>query len=292
MDFLIRHHNIGQYTGYKTRVLSEFFYELKTEVELPRLHEIYTFALEKHLPVLFLSWGTNMLFSEDIFPWIVVKNSLSWWYFDIDTKHLSTASWELIWNIAETLELSYNEPIWHRFIGLPGAISWAVVGNAGCFGLETASNFLRATVYDMKTRERSVFTKDEMQFDYRSSILKEQKDLFLVSAEFDLSEKREKYASGVDNIDFRENKQPKWYSCGSFFKNPSREVSAWSLIEQVWLKWYRHGGARWSELHANFLLSDGESCRPSDLIELVRMTQSRVREETGYKLVNEVRIIE
>lgn len=131
-----------------------------------------------------------------------------------------------------------------------------------------------------------------MQFSYRHSILSGSPHLFLISATFDLSQKIEKYHSDIDNIDFRENKQPKGNCCGSFFKNPSKENSAGSLIERVGLKGYRHGGAYWSPLHANFLMSDGESCLPSDLIQLVRMTQDRVREETGIELVNEVRIID
>lgn len=48
-----------------------------------------------------------------------------------------------------------------------------------------------------------------MQFSYRHSYLKNTPHLFLMSATFDLSQKREKYHSDVDNIDFRENKQPK-----------------------------------------------------------------------------------
>ena len=59
-----------------------------------------------------------------------------------------------------------------------------------------------------------------MNFTYRSSILKEIEKYFLISATFNLSQKVEKYHSDVDNIDFRENKQPKGNSCGSFFKNP------------------------------------------------------------------------
>lgn len=75
-----------------------------------------------------------------------------------------------------------------------------------------------------------------MNFNYRHSILKEKPNFFLVSATFDLSEIHEKYSSDVDNIDFRENKQPKGNSCGSFFKNPSKEFSAGFLIEKVGMK--------------------------------------------------------
>jgi len=57
-------------------------------------------------------------------------------------------------------------------------------------------------------------SKKDMSFDYRTSILKENNNRhFLVKAYFDLSKKVEKYSSDVDNIDFRENKQPKGNTC-------------------------------------------------------------------------------
>lgn len=143
----------------------------------------------------------------------------------------------------------------------------------------------------MKTSEFLTFSKEEMKFAYRHSILKENPHYFVISAEFDLSQKVEKYASEVDNIDFRENRQPKGNSCGSFFKNPSPEASAGFLIEKVGLKGYHHGGAMWSDLHANFLLAE-DNCKPEDLIHLVRFTQQKVKAETGFDLINEVRIIE
>lgn len=135
------------------------------------------------------------------------------------------------------------------------------------------------------------FSKEEMQFSYRHSILKDNPHYFIIWACFNLSEKIEKYASDVDNLYFREHKQPKWNTCGSFFKNPSRDFSAGFLIESVWMKWYRHGWAYWSDIHANFLMSDGESCKPSDLIELMQITQQKVKQEKWFDLVNEVQII-
>lgn len=236
MNFLETNHNVGQYAGYKTRVLSAYFFEILTEKDAEKLGEIFAFAHEKNLEILWMSGGTNILFAKDFFPGIVIKNSLKGWNFDEQAKKLSIFSGEKISNIAEVLEKNFGEPIWHRFIGLPGTIAGAVVGNAGCFGLETENNFSSAKIIDIATGEVKILQKPEMRFGYRHSILKENPNYFLISAEFDLSEIREKYASDVDNIDFRENKQPKGNSCGSFFKNPSRDASAGSLIEQIGFK--------------------------------------------------------
>jgi UDP-N-acetylmuramate dehydrogenase len=105
-----------------------------------------------------------------------------------------------------------------------------------------------------------------------------------------LSKKIEKYESSVDNIDFRENKQPKGNTCWSFFKNPNRKYSAWYLIEQVWLKWYKIGWAFFSEKHANFLMNDWDWTY-KDLINLISLAQKKVKKEFNLDLINEVRII-
>ncbi|MBT3727031.1 hypothetical protein HOG21_05090 [bacterium] len=48
-----------------------------------------------------------------------------------------------------------------------------------------------------------------MEFTYRNSIIKKTGKYFIIKASFDLSSKEEKYSSKVDNIEFRETKQPK-----------------------------------------------------------------------------------
>ncbi len=291
-SFLLENVEIGHFSGYKTQVFGDYFSEIISEDDLSKLQKAYHFSIENNLPFLIIGGGTNMLFVNDHFEGVVVKNSFSTWNYATEKKILNAWSNESIWKIAQKLEEEYSQDIWHRFIGLPGSLGGAIYGNAGCFGLEVESNFLSCEVFDMLSGIRKTLSKNDMDFSYRHSYLKDHPELFLLSATFDFSEKREKYHSDVDNIDFRENKQPKGNSCGSFFKNPSREVSAGFLIEKVWLKWYHHGWAYWSDLHANFLMSEGESCRPSDLLELVRLTQKKVQDETWYELVNEVRIIE
>lgn len=76
MDFLIQNHNVGQYTGYKTRVFAQYFFEISSENDLPKIAQIYRFASENNLPILFISGGTNMLFARDFFDGIVIKNSI------------------------------------------------------------------------------------------------------------------------------------------------------------------------------------------------------------------------
>jgi len=290
-SFLLTDYEIGHYSGYKTRVYADYFFEIKNESDLDFLHRSYIFSRDKKIPFLIIWWGTNILFSSARFPGVVIKNWFSWWEYNEQKMMLHSYSNESIWDIALILETRYHQPIWHRFIGLPGSIWWAVFWNAGCFGLETESNFTGATIYNMETWKQQNLSKEDMWFSYRHSYLKNNPELFLIDAWFDLSEKREKYASNIDVSFFRENQQPKGNCCGSFFKNPSRDISAGMLIESVWLKWYHLGWAYWSPIHANFLMSDWESCSPTDLIELVNFTQEKIKNEKGIDLVNEVRII-
>jgi UDP-N-acetylenolpyruvoylglucosamine reductase len=79
---------------------------------------------------------------------------------------------------------------------------------------------------DLKNGKIITLDKNNMDFDYRNSIIKKTEQYFIISAKFDLSILIEKYSSDVDNLYFREYKQPKGNTCGSFFKNPSKEYSA------------------------------------------------------------------
>lgn len=292
MNILQKNKDITELSNFKTKAFAKYYFEINNRQDVDKLFDIVQFAEKEKLKVLFVWWGTNMLFAFDIFDGIIIKNCLQWWKYNKVNKILKTYSNELISNIAEKLEKKYRQNLWHRFIWLPGSVWWAVYGNAGCFWLETENNFREATVYNLSTWKIEILSTKDMNFNYRTSVLKQKNNkYFLIDATFDLSTKIEKYHSDVDNIDFRENKQPKWNTCWSFFKNPSREQSAGFLIEQVWLKWYKIWWAFFSEKHANFLMSDW-SATYKDLIELLKLAQKKVKAKFWIDLENEVRIIE
>ena len=280
--------DITELSNFHTKAKAKYFYEFTWNIE--ELKQILEFAKQNNLKKLIVWWWTNLLFAFDIFDWLVIKINLLWYSYDKEKKILKTASWEKISDLAEKWEKDYKNDLWHRFIGLPGTVGGAVSWNAGCFGLETENNFQQAEVFDLTDFQVKTLDKHDMNFAYRTSILKQTWNYILLNAYFDLSKKVEKYHSDVDNIEFRENKQPKWYTCGSFFKNPDRENSAWKLIELVWLKWYKSWWAFFSEKHANFLMSDGTATY-DDLLKLKDLAKKEIKEEYWYDLEEEIRII-
>jgi len=282
--------DITYLSNFKTKARAKFYFEINNISDLDKLKEIFLYIENNNLNYLFIWLWTNLLFAFDIFEWVIIKNNLVWWNYDNENKILESYSSENISDIAKVLEKKYNQNLFHRFIWLPWTIWWAVFWNAWCFWLEVSNNFLDASMFNIDTKKIEKLYYKDMNFWYRSSILKETWKYFIISARFALSEKKEKYSSDVDNVYFREYKQPKWNTCWSFFKNPSKEKPAWSLIEKVWLKWYKVWWAYFSDLHANFLMSDWNTSY-NDLINLIELSKKKVKEKFNIDLIPEVRII-
>lgn len=290
IDILSENHDISNLSNFKTKAYAKFYYEINSLEDIKNISLLYKKSIEENIGFLII-WGwTNMLFAFDIFDWIIINNKLSWWTYNKESKILESYSNEKIWDISKSLEDNYWQNIWHRFIGLPGSIWWALFWNAWCFWLEIENNFLKAELLDIKNWQIIELWQEEMDFSYRSSKIKKEKKYFIIKSSFDLSKKVEKYHSDVDNIYFRENKQPKWNTCWSFFKNPSREQSAWLLIELVWLKWFLLWTAFFSDLHSNFLISK-DNWTYKDLLSLISLAKEKVLNQFWIKLEEEVRII-
>jgi len=290
IDSLIKNKDISNLSNFNTKAYSKYYFEINSRQDIDSIYEIYNYALKNNLKLLFVAWGTNLLFAFDIFDWIIIKNNLSWWTYNSETKILESYSNELISDISESLLNNSRQVLWKRFIWLPWSIWWAIFWNAGCFWLETENNFVEAELLDLETWKRTILDREEMKFNYRTSIIKETNKYFIIKIQFDLSKLVEKYSSDVDNLYFREHKQPKGNTCGSFFKNPSRENSAWKLIEEVWLKWNKIWWAFFSDKHANFLMNDGTATY-TDLLDLIKLAQEKVKGTYNVDLVPEVRII-
>jgi len=93
----------------------------------------------------------------------------------------------------------------------------------------------------------------------------------------------------AEDAALRKSKHPLEYaSCGSYFKNPSRELPAAQLIEDAGLKGLRVGHAHVSDKHANFLVAE-PGATADDITTLAAEVVRRVYEQSGYELSEEVR---
>ena len=83
--------------------------------------------------------------------------------------------------------------------------------------------------------------------------------------------------------------QPAKPSAGCFFRNPE-QIPAGKLIDELGLKGMSVGGARVSELHANFIVNEG-GATAADVLQLMALVRDRARNERGIELMPEVMIL-
>ena len=171
-------------------------------------------------------------------------------------------------------------------VGIPGTVGGAVATNAGAHGAEM-SNVLTRTVVMMEG-ERRVLGRDAIPFSYREAGLTGS----VIEVEFSLEEvSPERVRETMDRfMDIRKKTQPIWKrTAGCVFKNPPGD-NAGRVIDSLGLKGTTVGGAKVSELHANFIVTS-ESATAADVLALIELIRERVREETGTHLELELQLV-
>jgi UDP-N-acetylmuramate dehydrogenase len=174
------------------------------------------------------------------------------------------------------------------FAGIPGTLGGALAMNAGAFGGETWRHVVSVTTLD-RTGARRERPASDYTVGYRR-VTGPANEWFL-GARLRFERK-----PGVSTDDIRlllarrKATQPigEW-SCGSVFTNPSGDHAA-RLIDTSGLKGFRIGGARVSEMHANFIVNDG-SATAADIEQLIAHVRSTVEQVHGVKLTPEVRMV-
>ena len=181
-----------------------------------------------------------------------------------------------------------------ELVGIPGYVGGLVYGNAGAFARSISDVLLSAEIYDTATRRVMTFSREEMKFSYRRSILSENRALILISATLGGFEKRgrdEILKKISDCAARRREAQPLEYpSLGSVFKRPAVGYAG-AYIEDAGLKGYSVGGATVSKKHAGFIINSG-GCTSDDFISLLEYVQRTVFERYGVLLEREVEYLQ
>ncbi|MDI6600531.1 MAG: UDP-N-acetylmuramate dehydrogenase [Thermoanaerobacteraceae bacterium] len=175
--------------------------------------------------------------------------------------------------------------------GIPGTVGGAVYMNAGAYGGEIKDVLEWCKVVDRKDIKQYILYNNEMEFEYRTSIV-QKKGFIVLEACFALK-KGEKDAIKFTMDDLnrrRQEKQPLEYpSAGSVFKRPPGYYAG-KLIEDSGLRGVRVGDAQVSEKHTGFIINLGNATA-SDVIRLIELVQKTVKEKFGVDMYPEIKII-
>ncbi|MBU1670165.1 MAG: UDP-N-acetylmuramate dehydrogenase [Actinobacteria bacterium] len=169
--------------------------------------------------------------------------------------------------------------------GIPGTVGGAVMTNAGAFSSSVSECLLSVRTLaagESRTRER-------FEAGYREALVPNGE--VVVATVFALARDS---AAGVrarmaERASARRASQPGGATAGSVFKNPEGD-HAGRLIDLCGLKGRREGGARISEVHANFIVNDG-SASASDIRTLMLLAAEEVFQRFGVRLEPEVSLV-
>lgn len=172
--------------------------------------------------------------------------------------------------------------------GIPGTVGGSVYMNAGANGGEIKDAV--KCVYVWHEGHEKKLDRKQINFEYRKSNLPP--GAVVTKAVFELSKgDREKSERNIrEYIAYRNMTQPvRMANTGSVFKNPA-VMSAGALLESLGFKGFRAGGAKFSELHANFIVNFNRATA-SDIIGLIEKAKKSALEERGIILEPEVEIM-
>lgn len=276
-------------SNFKIGGKADYFFEAFSKPELVNAVRI---ARECGLPYYVIGGGYNVLFDDEGFHGLIIKN---------EVKGLSRLG------LKEEIEVFSGTPLkdlvqfclkdglsgFEFLAGIPGTVGGAVFGNAGAFR-KSIGNFLKRALLLNERGEEMRVEKEYFAFHYRHSFLKKKHDLVL-KVVFALKEGNRQIIKMKieENLEKRRKKHPPQdIACaGSYFKNPilpdGSKVAAAYLLDQVGARGLKVGRATVYPAHANFIINLG-GASSHDVLSLAKELKKRVKVKYGIKLEEEV----
>ncbi len=253
------------------------------------LKGIVRYLKENNLKYQVLGYGSNVIFYNKYYDGVIIKLDL---FNNLEIKNnkvIVGSGYSLIKVALKTAKLGLTGLEFAS--GIPGSVGGAVVMNAGAYKSDMGYVVQKVKVLTPDLEVKTLYNKD-LNYHYRTSFLKENKDYIVLEAT--LSLKHGKKEAIMDLIKTRKEKrfasQPLEYpSAGSVFRNP-KDMYAGELIEKSNLKKTNINGAEVSEKHANFIINKGK-CSGKDIADLIELVQKKVKEDHGVDLILEQEII-
>ena len=284
--------DLSEFNSLQIAVNAKYYIECKTDSDI---EEAFKFIKKNKINFLILGEGTNVVFTKP-YDGLIIKNS-----FKKEKK---------IYKNKVKVSSGYN---WDRFVrfciknslyglenlsGIPGTVGAGPIQNIGAYGEEISDYIEHIEVFNLKTGNVEILNNMNCNFDYRDSLFKKHKHLFIKNVFFKLKEKFIANNSYQDLQDYRfkkaselrqrvlriRNQKLENYltkpNVGSFFKNPliNKKDLKKLLSEEADLKFYKHDAL--IKVSAAWLI---ERCN----LKGMQFNKARVSKKHSLVLINE-----
>ena len=280
---------LGRLTTVRTGGAADWFARPATEGELS---ELLAWAREEALALGTVGSGSNLLVADAGFRGLAIK-------LDGELTRIAREGERLVCGGGARLPSASAKAAGWGLAGIefgvniPGTAGGAVKMNANAYGGQLAEVLEWVDVATAAGIDRRV--PEQLGFAYRSSNLEPGEVVARVSFRLRPDDPAAIRARLEEMRGRRREAQPSGIKTfGSTFKNPEDERaegrSSGQLLEAAGCRGLRHGGARFSEKHANFVENTGEATT-ADVLELMTEGRRRVHDRFGVVLEPEVQVL-
>lgn len=305
--------SLASVSNYKIGGPADYFFQFDNVKNLKSALSEYKEIDPSLKSIFILGDGTNVLFSDDGFRGLVLKNSISG--IEVENDTVKVFAGELFIDLVSfAVDNSLSGLEWAG--GLPGTVGGGIRGNAGAFGGEVKDNLIDVESLNVDNFEIRKRNNPECQFGYRQSVFKsgEAKREIILSAKFELSpgNHEEIKENTKMRFDYRVEKHPLDHpNIGSTFKNipvgsvpadvlqefdhsikqdPFPVLPVAKLIASTDLVGKQIGGAQISTKHPNFIVNLGNA-KASDVLSLIDLVKKEIKEKYRVDLEEEIMIV-
>lgn len=279
--------NLKRYNTYRLDAKCKYLIFPKDKEEL---RDLLKYLAEEQEKYIVLGNGSNIILKNNYYDGVIIllnklnKMTINDEFIEVEAGYslqklaLETSSLGL-----EGLEFA---------TGIPGLMGASIAMNAGAYKSSLSEVVENVTVINPDF-EFVTMSNSDLNFEYRSSLFKEEKNYTIVSAQLKLrhgnkDEILEKISKRrVKRIETQPLDMP---SAGSVFRNPP-QMHAGELIEKCGLKGYNINGAEVSTKHANFIVNTG-GATGQDIIVLIEKIEKQIQETFDVKLILEQIIVD
>lgn len=279
--------SLKKYNTYKIDIKCKYLILPNNKEELINLLKL----LKKHsIKYLVLGNGSNIIFSCNYYAGaVILLNKLK--NITINNNQVEVEAGYYLPKLS--IELSKLGLQGLEFAaGIPGNVGASIAMNAGAYKSSMSEVVEDVTLIDENYNIITLNNKD-LEFSYRSSIFKKNKNYIIISAKIKLDYGNKDEI--LEKINKRKIKRLETQpldmpSAGSVFRNPEG-MHAGELIEKCNLKGCSIGDAIISEKHANFIVNKGNATG-KDIISLIEKIKKEVKQQFNVDLILEQIIID